>query len=103
MNIIKKTHAFKKWFEKLNNTQAKLRIINRIEQASKGNFGDYKHIDDGLYEMRIHIGAGYRVYYTRQENIVYLLLFGGDKSTQQRDIEKAKIMQKAIFKGEDNE
>lgn len=100
MNILNQTLAFKKWLKKLKDIQAKLRIIKRIEQAKDGNFGDCKPLDGGLYEMRIHISAGYRVYYMRQGDIVYLLVLGGDKSTQQHDIEKARAIQQAIINGE---
>lgn len=103
MNTLNQTLAFKKWLKKLKDIQAKLRIIKRIQQAEDGNFGDCKQLDGGLYEMRIHIGSGYRVYYMRQGDIVYLLVLGGDKSTQQKDIEKARTMQQAILKGEDYE
>ena len=55
-----------------------------------GNFGDFKFVGEGIYEMRIHYGPGYRLYYTKKDDLVVLLLAGGDKSTQQKDIDKAK-------------
>ncbi|MDD2967767.1 MAG: type II toxin-antitoxin system RelE/ParE family toxin [Desulfovibrionaceae bacterium] len=100
MNSIKKASAFTQWFTALKDIKAKVRILARIDQAEHGNFGDCKPVDNGLYEMRIHYGAGYRVYYTRQGEIVYILLLGGDKSTQQKDIEKAKRLLSAILEGE---
>jgi putative addiction module killer protein len=61
-----------------------------------GNFGDCEPVGDGISEMRIHVGAGYRVYFTRRGNVVYLLLNGGTKSSQQRDIKRAKQMLKSL-------
>jgi putative addiction module killer protein len=87
---IKKTEYFSKWYKHLKDVYAQKKIAIRITQIELGNFGDFKFIDDGIYEMRIHYGPGYRIYYTKEDKIVVLLLVGGDKSTQQRDIEKAK-------------
>ena len=61
-----------------------------------GHFGDCEPVGDGISEIRIHVGAGYRVYFTRRGNVVYLLLNGGTKSSQQRDIKRAKQMQKSL-------
>ncbi len=68
----------------------------RIKQASLGNFGDVKPISDGVSEMRIHFGPGYRLYYAREGRVVYLLLSGGDKSSQKQDIKTATAMWKKI-------
>lgn len=68
----------------------------RIKQASQGNFGDVKPIGDGVWEMRVHFGPGYRLYYAREGRVVYLLLSGGDKSTQKQDIKTAIAMWKQI-------
>ena len=87
---IKKTEYFLKWLGKLKDAHARTKIHIRIEQAKLGNFGDFKFISEGIYEMRIHYGPGYRIYYTKEDDVVVLLLVGGDKSTQQRDIEKAR-------------
>ena len=65
-----------------------------------GNFGDCEPVGEGVFEMRIHIGPGYRVYYTRRDRTVYLLLTGGDKSTQKKDIERAKRMAREIEENE---
>lgn len=92
MNTINSTEEFTKWLLGLKDTQGKARILARIKLAKHGHFGDCKSLGDGVSEMRIHTGAGYRVYYCRKGELVYLLLAGGDKSTQARDIEKAKAL-----------
>ena len=74
------------------------RIITRIRQASLGNVGDTKPLSDGVSEMRIHFGPGYRVYYAREGRTVYLLLSGGNKSSQDKDIKAAIAMWKRIQK-----
>ena len=76
----------------LTDVKAKARILARLRSATFGNFGDCEPVGNGVSEMRIHIGAGYRVYYMRTGNIVYLLLTGGDKSSQKKDITLAKKM-----------
>ncbi len=92
MNTILMTEEFREWLTNLKDLKAKANILTRIDRAKKGNFGDYKRLTEHLYEMRITIGAGYRVYYTQQEKLIYLVLAGGDKKTQSKDIEKAKNM-----------
>ncbi len=90
MNTIVRTDAFDAWLSKLKDTRAKARIIKRIRSVERGNFGDCEPVGGGISEMRIHFGPGYRVYFTRIGNEVYLLLCGGTKRGQQRDIIKAK-------------
>lgn len=92
INVIKKTGHFRKWLEKLRDPIGKALIIQRIERAEFGHFGDHKSVGDSIYEMRIMSGAGYRVYYAKEAERIYLLTNGGDKSTQQADIEKAKLI-----------
>ncbi len=87
---IKKTKFFSKWYKRLKDVYAQKKIAYRLVQTELGNFGDFKFIGDGIYEMRIHYGPGYRIYYTKENEVVVLLLAGGDKLTQQKDIEKAK-------------
>jgi putative addiction module killer protein len=67
-------------------------VLARIRSAELGNFGDHKPLGGGLFEMRIHYGPGYRLYYARREDVVYLLLMGGSKATQARDIKRANDM-----------
>ncbi len=77
---------------------AKAKIALRIDRAAKGNSGDCEPIGEGVYEMRIHYGPGYRLYFTRRDSVVYLLLSGGDKSTQKRDIKRAIAMALTLTK-----
>ena len=92
MNTIVRTEAFDVWLAKLKDARGKARIIERIRSAEWGNFGDCESIGRGVSEMCIHFGPGYRVYFTRIGNVVYILLCGGTKNRQQRDIVKAQEM-----------
>lgn len=82
--------TFSTWLGSLRDAKAKQRILARLTMAEQGNFGDSDAVGEGISEMRIHVGAGYRVYYTRTGKTVVFLLCGGDKSTQDRDIKRAK-------------
>ena len=85
------TDEFDSWFAKLRDLKAKGIIGSRIDRiATLGNLGDYKSLTGGVYELRIKIGPGYRIYFSKRGNTIVLLLNGGDKSTQSRDIDKAK-------------
>jgi putative addiction module killer protein len=86
---IRKTEHFTKWVDGLQDIRARARIQARIERLAIGNPGDVKAVGDGVLEMRIDHGPGYRVYYIRHERTVIVLLAGGDKSTQARDINTA--------------
>lgn len=90
MNRIQTTDVYDAWIDGLRDRYAKDRIANRIRRARAGNFGDHRALGDGISEMRIDYGPGYRVYYAQKGNAVYLLLVGGDKRTQENDIQKAK-------------
>jgi len=97
MYELRETKIFSKWLLKLKDIKGKVAIIRRIKRLSTGNFGDHKTIGDGVSELRITVGPGYRVYYTQQESEIIILLVGGDKSTQSKDIEKAKKMAKEYY------
>lgn len=99
LNRINKTATFIKWFSKLKDPRAVAMIQNRIDRLKLGNFGDHKSVGGGVFEMRIDTGKGYRVYYAQQGEKIYLLMNGGDKTTQQADIEKARAIWQAL-KGE---
>ncbi|NKC16445.1 MAG: type II toxin-antitoxin system RelE/ParE family toxin [Gammaproteobacteria bacterium] len=90
MADIIKTATFDRWLRKLRDHRAKARIQMRIRRLSLGNPGDIKPVGEGLSEMRIDYGPGYRVYYMQHNSVLVVLLCGGDKSTQQNDIAKAK-------------
>jgi putative addiction module killer protein len=92
MNWIERTPEFDEWLRELKDQKGKARIATRINAASLGHFGDCKLMEGGIWEMRIDFGPGYRVYYARRGQVVYLLLVGGDKSTQRQDIAKAKTL-----------
>lgn len=96
MNIFMRTQAFDRWLKKLKDPAAKARILVRIRSAEAGNFGDCEPVGDGVYEMRVHTGPGYRIYYFRQGAVLYILLCGGDKSSQKKDISAAKAMKKRM-------
>ena len=87
---VRKTIAFTKWFDNLNDHRARARIQARIDRVEMGNFGDVAPVGDGVNELRIFYGPGYRVYFVQKNSVVVILLSGGDKSTQQADIAKAK-------------
>ena len=88
---ILQTDEFAKWLKRLKDAAARARILVRIRRLSlTEHFGDVKPVGDGIYEIRINYGPGYRLYYARRGSEVILLLVGGDKSSQQKDIEKAK-------------
>ncbi len=96
MNTIIRSSEFDGWLSALADHKAKARVLARITAAKLGNFGDSEPVGEGVSEMRIHVGAGYRVYFTRTDLTVYFLLTGGDKSSQKRDITRAKTMAQAL-------
>jgi len=103
MYTINKTNEFSDWLSALRDIRARARIVSRIKSAEHGNFGDCESVGEGISEIRIHIGAGYRVYFTKRESVVYLLLCGGDKSTQKRDIVRAKAIRKQLNEDENHD
>jgi putative addiction module killer protein len=99
MKTIQTTKLFDNWFENLRDNQAKAKIRARIQRAKLGNLGDCKPVGSGISEMRIHYGAGYRVYFMQQGSEIIILLAGGDKSTQTKDIECALQIADEIKRG----
>jgi putative addiction module killer protein len=91
-----RTDIFAAWLDELRDKKAKARILSRLDLAVLGNFGDCESIGEGVSEMRIHYGPGYRVYYMRRGDKTYLLLAGGDKSTQTRDIQRARQLARGL-------
>jgi putative addiction module killer protein len=94
MHKIKQTVKFSSWISKLKDIKGRVSILRRIERLKKGNFGDYKSLGESTLELRIKSGPGYRVYYTKKDDVFIILLIAGDKSTQVEDIKKAKEMAK---------
>ena len=86
---IRKTETFAKWLDGLRDIRARARILVRIERLAAGNPGDVKPVGEGVSELRIDYGPGYRVYYKKQGQKVVILLAGGDKNTQAKDIKTA--------------
>lgn len=100
MYTITRTEIFDVWLLKLKDAKSKARIIERIRSAERGNFGDCEPVGGGVSEMRIHFGPGYRIYFTRSGQVVYVLLCGGTKRSQNKDIAKAKKIAQLLKQGE---
>ncbi len=81
---------FTKWLEGLRDVQARRRILIRLRRVAQGNYGDYRFLRDGVYELRFPFGPGYRVYFGEDGDTVVVVLVGGEKSSQEKDIEQAK-------------
>ncbi|AGX88031.1 type II toxin-antitoxin system RelE/ParE family toxin [Candidatus Symbiobacter mobilis] len=88
MNTFQRSDEFDAWLAALKDKAGRARIALRIRSAEHGNFRDCEPVGEGVSEMRIHFGPGYRVYFTRRKDVLYLLLLGGDKSSQKRDIKR---------------
>ncbi len=88
---VRQTNSFRVWVEALD-IEASARILSRLDRVAAGNFGDTKSVGGGVSELRVNWGPGYRLYYTRQGKTVILLLCGGDKGSQSRDVRKAQQM-----------
>lgn len=91
MNIVT-TDVYDEWFKAIKEQRVLAGIEHRLKQVCKGNFGDHKSVGDGVYELRFRIGGGIRIYYTICGNELILLLAGGNKGTQKRDIARAKAI-----------
>ena len=97
MFFIEKTKEFDKWLKKLNDIKAKSKILFRIQKLEKDeHFGDCKPVGDGISELRINFAKGYRVYFKEKDGKIIILLIGGVKSSQIKDIEKAKEIWKKL-------
>ena len=93
---VRQTKEFSKWLKKLKDVLAKVAIVRRLDRMKEGNFGDSKSVGSGVFELRVDVGKGYRVYLTNKNNRVVILLVGGDKSTQEEDIKTAKKMAEEV-------
>ena len=99
MYFIEKTVEFDKWLRKLKDLRAKAKILFRIQKIEiDEHFGDCEPVGDGIRELKINYAKGYRIYFKETQGKIIILLIGGDKSTQQKDIEKAKKILKKLKK-----
>ncbi|MCC6889133.1 MAG: type II toxin-antitoxin system RelE/ParE family toxin [Hyphomicrobiales bacterium] len=96
MADVRQTATFREWHRNLRDRRAAARIASRIERLEIDHVGDVKSVGDGVSELRVDHGPGYRIYFARRGPTVYVLLCGGDKSTQARDIKAAKLLAKEI-------
>jgi putative addiction module killer protein len=96
MNTFARSSDFDAWLSGLADHKAKARVLARLRSATLGNFGDCEPVGEGVSELRIHVGPGYRVYFVRMETTAYVLLVGGDKSSQKQDIARAKQMAREL-------
>jgi len=99
MITVRETTDFKEWMRGLKDKVSQSIINARIRRISVGNFGDTKNVGDNVSELRIDYGSGFRVYYTRRGQEIVILLCGGDKSTQTKDIKTAKEIAKNLEEG----
>ena len=89
MLVVRQTEEFLAWLDDLKDIRAQVRIAARLRQAEAGNLGDWKTVAGEVCEMRVNYGPGYRLYFVRRERVVVILLSGGDKAGQKRDIRRA--------------
>jgi putative addiction module killer protein len=87
---LRQTQEFQDWLDGLKDLKAQLRIVARLRQAEAGNLGDWKPVGNEISEMRVAFGPGYRLYFTKRQNTLLVILAGGAKSTQARDIKRAR-------------
>ena len=93
---VRQTEIFASWFDNLKDRKARARIQARIDRVEMGNFGDIASVGEGVSEFRIFYGPGYRVYFVQRNSVVVILRSGGDKSSQKRDIVKAKEISRQL-------
>jgi putative addiction module killer protein len=97
---VRRTPQFAQWLRQLRDREARIRIASRIERLAEGNPGDVRPVGEGISELRVNHGPGYRVYYAQRRNVTILLLLGGNKSTQATDIQKAKELAREWREGD---
>ena len=93
---IKRTPEFDRWFNGLKDVTTKMRLVTRLKKVSRGNLGDVQSVGEGVSEMREHFGKGWRMYFVQRGSVLVVMLGGGDKSTQTRDIAKAFALSKTL-------
>lgn len=92
MFTVLQTEVFQDWLDALKDVRGRVRIAAQLRRIEAGNLGDWKTVGGGVSEMRVDFGPGYRLYFTRRQNIIIVMLAGGDKSTQARDIKRAQAL-----------
>lgn len=93
---VRRTQEFADWLMAMKDRQGRARILTRIDRLADGNAGKHRNLGGGIFELKVDFGPGYRVYYVNLGEVVAVLLCGGDKSTQSKDIRRAKELAKAI-------
>lgn len=93
---IRTTEYFERWFGSLIDRTTRARVVFAIEKIKLDNFGNTKHLTEGLFEIKVNFGPGYRIYYCRKGEAIIILLIGGDKSSQRKDIDKALELMERI-------
>ena len=93
---LRPTKEFSEWLRDLKDRQGRARIVSRLDRLEDGNPGNSRSVGEGVVELKIDVGPGYRVYYIQRGEVLIILLCGGDKSTQTRDIERAKLIAKNV-------
>ncbi len=93
---VRRTQRFVTWLDALRDDRAVAKIAIRLKRLADGAFGDVAHVGEGVSELRIHYGPGYRVYFVQRGEVLVVLLCGGDKSTQRRDIAEARRLAKEV-------
>ena len=94
--LVQQTETFAQWHSELRDMRARIAIARRLERAAEGNLGDAKALGGGLSELRVDVGPGYRVYFTRRGDAIVVLLCAGDKSSQASDVRRARKMAKEV-------
>ena len=100
MISVQVTDEFKYWLKGLKNLSVKGQILMRVDRAEEGNLGNWKFLREGIFEMKINVGPGYRIYFTKHGQELIILLAGGNKSSQDRDIRLAIDLAKSLKKGD---
>ena len=100
---MEQSHDFVRWLKKVRDREGRLRILKRLRRLSDGQFGDCQAVGEGVQELRMFFGPGYRVYFARRGDMVILLLAGGDKDSQAGDIARAKVLAKELGFGDEDE
>lgn len=93
---VEKTESYREWIDGLKDRAGRARVLMRVDRLSHGNPGQHRDLSDGVSELKIDFGPGYRVYYSQRATRLLLLLVGGEKSSQQKDIAKAILLSKAF-------